>query len=152
MTLDGSLPFSMAFVESRAPSSGTNTLALGLLARVLGQDSQGRRRRWVSPGRLNGASSSVDSQHRFDKAVSTADVTTGIIALQSLGCWGSCGSQHFPFRPGLPSMHCHQDNRALLQHQGESFLARAVHFQKPTRSGWSCQRNSSSQHHRSRME
>lgn len=26
-----------------------------------------------------------------------------IIALRSLVRWGSCGSQHFPFRPGLPS-------------------------------------------------
>lgn len=42
-----------------------------------------------------------------------------IIALQSLVRWGSCGYQHFPFRPGLPSAHCqHQDEWALMQHQG----------------------------------
>lgn len=43
-----------------------------------------------------------------------------IIALQSLVRWGSCGPQHFPFRPGLPSAHCqHQDEWALMQHRWE---------------------------------
>lgn len=59
-----------------------------------------------------------------------------IIALQSLVGWGSCGSQHFPFRPGLPSAHRqHQDEWALKQHRGESFRASADHFQNPRGSG-----------------
>lgn len=56
-----------------------------------------------------------------------------IIALQSLVCWGSCGSQHFPFRPGLPSTHCqHEAEWALMPHQGESFrpLRKSARFRE----------------------
>lgn len=48
-----------------------------------------------------------------------------IIAPQSLACWGggSRGSQHFSFRPGLPSAHC--------QHQPGGWGTRADLFQSP---------------------